>query len=47
MDNTIIFIFGFLIFIAYMLAFLTVIYKQNKIQDQEHENDPEMPKKDI
>ena len=45
--DTIIFIFGFLIFIAYMLAFLTVIYKQNKIQDQELENDPEMPKKDI
>jgi hypothetical protein len=47
MDNTIIFIVGFLIFIAYMLAFLVVIYKQNKIQEQELENDPEIPKKDI
>ena len=45
--DTIIFIVGFLIFIAYMLAFLTVIYKQNKIQEQELENDPEIPKKDI
>jgi hypothetical protein len=47
MDNTIIFIVGFLIFIVYMLAFLAVIYKQNKIQEQELENDPEIPKKDI
>jgi phosphotransferase system glucose/maltose/N-acetylglucosamine-specific IIC component len=45
--DTIIFIVGFLIFIAYMLAFLVVIYKQNKIQEQELENDPEIPKKDI
>ncbi len=45
--DTIIFIVGFIIFIAYMLAFLAVIYKQNKIQEQELENDPEIPKKDI
>ena len=45
--DTIIFIVGFLIFIAYMFAFLAVIYKQNKIQEQELENDPEIPKKDI
>jgi hypothetical protein len=30
-----------------MIAFLVVIYKQNKIQEQELENDPEIPKKDI
>ena len=45
--DTIIFIVGFLIFIAYMIAFLVVIYKQNKIQEQELENDSEIPKKDI
>tara|TARA_B100001094_G_scaffold65341_1_gene61429 strand:- start:185 stop:325 length:141 start_codon:yes stop_codon:yes gene_type:complete len=45
--DTIIFIVGFLIFILYMVAFLAVIYKQNKIQEQELKNDPEIPKKDI
>jgi len=45
--DTIIFIVGFLIFIVYMIAFLAVIYKQNKIQEQELENDPEISNKDI
>tara|TARA_B100001057_G_scaffold302958_1_gene303180 strand:- start:109 stop:243 length:135 start_codon:yes stop_codon:yes gene_type:complete len=42
MDNIVIFIVGFLIFIVYLVAFLTVIYKQNKIQDQELQDDPEL-----
>jgi len=43
--DLIIFIVGFLIFVFYFVAFLTVIYTQNKIQDEELENDPEMPNK--
>ena len=43
--DLIIFIVGFLIFVIYLFAFLTVIYRQNKIQDEELENDPEMPNK--
>ena len=43
--DLIIFIVGFLIFVIYLVTFLTVIYKQNKIQDEELENDPEMPNK--
>jgi phosphotransferase system glucose/maltose/N-acetylglucosamine-specific IIC component len=43
--DLIIFIVGFLIFVIYLVAFLTVIYTQNKIQDEELENDPEMPNK--
>ena len=43
--DLIIFIVGFLIFVIYLAAFLTVIYRQNKIQDEELENDPEMPNK--
>ena len=31
--------------IYYLIAFLTVIYRQNKIQDQELENDPELDNK--
>ena len=42
MDDIVIFIVGFLIFIVYLVAFLTIIYKQNKIQDQELQDDPEL-----
>lgn len=42
MDDIVIFIVGFLIFVVYLVAFLTVIYKQNKIQDQELQDDPEL-----
>ena len=42
MDDTIIFIVGFVIFCLYLIGFLTVIYNQNKIQDKELENDPEI-----
>lgn len=42
MDDIIIFTVGLLIFIVYLVAFLTVIYKQNKIQDQELQDDPEL-----
>ena len=45
--DLIIFIVGFIIFILYLIAFLTVIYRQNKIQDEELENDPEIPKKSL
>ena len=45
--DLIIFIVGFIIFILYLIAFLTVIYKQNKLQDEELENDPELPKKSL
>ena len=45
--DLIIFIVGFLIFVIYLITFLTVIYKQNKIQDEELENDPEIPNKNI
>ena len=45
--DLIIFIVGFIIFILYLIAFLTVIYRQNKLQDQELENDPELPKKSL
>ncbi len=43
--DLIIFIVGFIIFILYLIAFLTVIYRQNKLQDEELENDPEIPNK--
>ena len=43
--DLIIFIVGFLIFVIYRVTFMTVIYRQNKIQDQELENDPEIRKK--
>ena len=43
--DLIIFIVGFLIFAIYLVTFMTVIYRQNKIQDQELENDPEISKK--
>ena len=42
--DLVIFIVGFIIFVVYLIAFLTVIYRQNKLQDQELENDPEIPK---
>ena len=42
MDDTIIFIVGFVIFCLYLVCFLAVIYNQNKIQDEELENDPEI-----
>mgnify|MGYP001493260099 CR=1 FL=1 len=42
MDDIVIFIVGLLIFIVYLVTFLTVIYKQNKIQDQELQDDPEL-----
>ncbi len=42
MDDTIIFIVGFVIFCLYLIGFLGVIYNQNKIQDKELENDPEI-----
>ena len=45
--DLIIFIVGFIIFILYLIAFLTVIHRQNKIQDEELENDPEIPKKSL
>ncbi len=45
--DLIIFIVGFIIFILYLIAFLTVIYRQNKLQDKELENDPEIPKKSL
>ena len=40
--DLIIFIVGFIIFVVYLIAILTVIYRQNKIQDKELENDPEL-----
>ena len=43
--DLIIFIVGFIIFVLYLIAFLSVIYRQNKIQDQELENDPELNNK--
>lgn len=42
MDDKIIFIVGFAIFCLYLIGFLAVIYTQNKIQDKELENDPEI-----
>ena len=45
--DLIIFIVGFIIFILYLIAFLTVIYRQNKLQDEELENDPELPNKSL
>ena len=45
--DLIIFIVGFIIFVLYLIAFLTVIYRQNKLQDEELENDPELPKKSL
>ena len=42
MDDTIIFIVGFVIFCLYLIGFLAVINNQNKIQDKELENDPEI-----
>ena len=45
--DLIIFIVGFIIFILYLIAFLTVIYRQNKLQDEELENDPELPNKNL
>ena len=45
--DLIIFIVGFIIFILYLVAFLTVIYRQNKLQDEELENDPELPEKSL
>ena len=45
--DLIIFIVGFIIFILYLIAFLTVIYRQNKLQDEELKNDPELPKKSL
>ena len=45
--DLIIFIVGFIIFILYLIAFLTVIYRQNKLQDEELENYPELPKKSL
>ena len=45
--DLIIFIVGFIIFMLYLIAFLTVIYRQNKLQDEELENDPELPKKSL
>ena len=40
--DVIIFVVGCLIFSIYLGAFLTVIYRQNKIQDKELEDDPEL-----
>ena len=45
--DLIIFIVGFIIFILYLIAFLTVIYRQNKLQDEELENDPELRNKSL
>ena len=42
MDDKVIFIVGFVIFILYLIGFLSVIYSQNKIQDEELKNDPEI-----
>ena len=42
--DLIIFIVGFIIFVLYLIAFLTIIYRQNKIQDEEIDNDPELNK---
>tara|TARA_B100001057_G_scaffold125716_2_gene124529 strand:- start:10142 stop:10279 length:138 start_codon:yes stop_codon:yes gene_type:complete len=42
MDNKIIFIVGLVIFCLYLIGFLSVIYTQNKIQDEELKNDPEI-----
>ena len=41
---SVIFIVGFIIFVLYLIAFLTIIYRQNKIQDEELDNDPELNK---
>ena len=43
--DLIIFVVGFIVFVIYLIAFLTVIYRQNKIQDQELESDPELNNK--
>lgn len=42
MDDKIIFIIGLVIFCLYLIGFLSVIYNQNKIQDEELKNDPEI-----
>ena len=42
--DLIIFIVGFIIFVLHLIAFLTIIYRQNKIQDEELDNDPELNK---
>ena len=42
MDDKVIFIVGLVIFCLYLAGFLSVIYNQNKIQDEELKNDPEM-----
>ena len=42
MDDKVIFVVGFVIFCLYLIGFLAVIYTQNKIQDEEIENDPEI-----
>ena len=42
MDDTVIFIVGFVIFFLYLIGFLSVIYSQNKIQDEELKNAPEI-----
>ena len=45
--DLIIFIVGFIIFILYLIAFLTVLYRQHKLQDEELVHDPEIPKKSL
>ena len=42
MDDKVIFIVVFVIFCLYLFGFLSVIYSQNKIQDEELKNDPEI-----
>ena len=42
MDDKIIFIVGLVIFCLYLIGFLSVINSQNKIQDEELKNDPEI-----
>ena len=42
MDDKVIFIVGFVIFCLYLIGFLSVIHKQNSIQDEELKNDPEI-----
>jgi hypothetical protein len=40
--NIIVFIFGFAIFVMYLIGYVLVITNQNKIQDKQDENDPEL-----
>ena len=40
--DLIVFILGFLVFVIYLTGYVMVISSQNKIQDKQEENDPEL-----